>query len=66
MVGPPSDLKDQVAAFFFFTMKGESVMGAYLRDLPVFILLAAFLGFFAYVFIKSRKHNQDEKDQKKK
>jgi H+/Cl- antiporter ClcA len=41
-------------------------MESFLKDLPVFILVGAFLGFFAYIFIKSRKQDQEEKNQKRK
>jgi len=41
-------------------------MEIYLRDLPVFILVGVFLGFFAYVLIKSRKQNNDEKKHESK
>ena len=43
-------------------------MGFHLKDLPVYILLLAAIGFFVYLMIQSRKPDDEQKsnDTKKK
>ncbi len=39
-------------------------MGFHMRDLPVYILMAAVIGFFVYLFIQSRMPDNEKEDKK--
>ena len=39
-------------------------MGFRLQDLPVYILMGAAIGFFAYVIIQSWRQEKKDRDQK--
>gem|GEM_PF-6634081 len=63
MVGPPSDVKPSGCGLFIdrpLTQRGETHM-RWLGDLIVYVMIAAVVGFFIYVAVKSRMEEKKNK-----